>query len=519
MRLRTGCLGVAVWLGGLAGGAGAQEANVVEGVVRQETTKEVLAGVAVTIRFGGGNQVRRAKTDEEGRYRLEVPGTGSHEMSFLLGGYIPDWRWVEVKSGGTRVDVMMRQGNRLWGRVTLHERRPAAGVAVEVRRRGGRPRYTAITGPDGVYHFDTIPPGRYYLSAGLRGAMMRKESAYRPLEAEQEEGVAMGYARTYYPGVREAGEAQALELGSGMELGGYDIALARVPVHRVKGRVVDEGGAAVGGAVLELASEDEWFGVDAETKSGEDGSFEFAAVPEGEWRVRGSLVRGGVTLRGHAAVILSRRNEEDVRIEVGAPFSVEGFVDRDEPRDEKGLRKVSMVTLRPMDGGASPGLTPHEQDGRVVIKQVYRGRYRIHPLGFVPGFYLESIRVGERDAMVEAVEFRPGMEPFRITYAPNPGRVAGVAEGGGFVSLVPAEEALWDGQFIRMARVEAGGRFEVTSLRPGEYIALAFTEPVDSDELSDPVLVRRVAAQGTRVTVKGGQTTEVKLRAIEGGIW
>jgi hypothetical protein len=164
-------------------------------------------------------------------------------------------------------------------------------------------------------------------------------------------------------------------------------------------------------------------------------------------------------------------------------------------------------------------LTPHEQDGRVVIKQVYRGRYRIHPLGFVPGFYLESIRVGERDAMVEAVEFRPGLEPFRITYAPNPGRVAGMVEGGGFVSLVPVEEALWDGQFIRMARVESGGRFEVTSLRPGEYIALAFTEPVDSDELSDPVLVRRVAAQGTRVTVKGGQTTEVKLRAREGGIW
>jgi hypothetical protein len=87
MRLRTGCLGVVVWLGVVAGGAGAQEGNVVEGVVRQETTKEVLAGVVVTIRFGGGNQVHRAKTDEEGRFRLEVPGTGSHEMSFLSGPF------------------------------------------------------------------------------------------------------------------------------------------------------------------------------------------------------------------------------------------------------------------------------------------------------------------------------------------------------------------------------------------------------------------------------------------------
>lgn len=502
-----------------AGLAAAQQVNVVEGVVRRQATNEALAGVAVTIRFGGGNQVHRATTDEDGRFRLEVPGTGSHEMSFQIAGFIPDWRWVEVKAGETRVDVLMRQGNRLSGRVTLHERRPAAGVAVEIRRRGGRPRYTAITGPEGVYQFDTIPPGRYYLSAGLRGAMVRKGSAYRPLEAEQEEGVAMGYARTYYPGVRAAAEAQALELGSGMDLGGYDIALARAPVHRVSGRVVDESGEGAGGAALELASEDEWFGVDAEAKSGEDGRFEFAAVPEGEWRVRASVVRGGVTLRGHALVHIARRDLDDLRIEVGPPFTVEGFVDRDEPRDGKGLRKVTIVTLRPMDGGPSPTMRPHEQDGRVVIPQVYPGRYRIRPLGYAPGFYLDSIRVGDREVLLEAVDFHPGMEPFRIDYRPNPGRVAGVVEGGGFVSLVPVEEELWDGQFIRLARVEAGGRFEVTSLRPGEYIALAFTEPVDSDELSDPVLLRRVAARGTRVVVRGGQTTEVRLRAIEGGIW
>jgi hypothetical protein len=503
----------------LACTAFAQEPNVVEGLVRQQTTNEALPGVAVTIRYGGGNQVHTAKTDEEGRYRIEVPGAGSHEMSFRLSGYIPAWRWVEVKPGATRADVTMQRGNRLSGRVTLHEGRPAAGVAVEVRLRGGRPRYTAIIGPDGVYQFDTLPPGRYFLSAGLRGALVRKESTFRPLDQEQQDGVAMGYARTFYPGVRSAGEAQAIELGSGMDLGGYDIALSRVPVHRLSGRVVDETGAAAGGTALELASDDEWFGVDAETKSAEDGSFEFAAVPEGEWRVRALAHRAGITFRGHALVTLSRRDLDDLRLEITPPFPVEGFVDRDEPRDAKGLRKVTMVTLRPVDGGPSPGLKPHEQDGRVVIPQVYRGRYRIRPLGFAPGFYLESIRVGDQDALLEPVDFHPGMPPFRIAYSPNPGRVTGVVEGGGYVSLLPVEEALWDGQFIRSARVHAGQRFEVANLRPGAYIALAFTEPVDSDELSDPVLAKRVASKGARITVQGGQTTEVKLRAIDGGIW
>jgi hypothetical protein len=283
--------------------------------------------------------------------------------------------------------------------------------------------------------------------------------------------------------------------------------------------VVDETGAAAGGTALELASDDEWFGVDAETKSAEDGSFEFAAVPEGEWRVRALAHRAGITFRGHALVTLSRRDLDDLRLEITPPFPVEGFVDRDEPRDAKGLRKVTMVTLRPVDGGPSPGLKPHDQDGRVVIPQVYRGRYRIRPLGFAPGFYLESIRVGDQDALLEPVDFHPGMPPFRIAYSPNPGRVTGVVEGGGYVSLLPVEEALWDGQFIRSARVHAGQRFEVANLRPGAYIALAFTEPVDSDELSDPVLAKRVASKGARITVQGGQTTEVKLRAIDGGIW
>lgn len=86
MRRPSSSPKLAVILAGLAFAASAQEPNVVEGVVRQETTKQVLAGVAVTIRFGGGNQVHRARTDDEGRFRLEVPGTGSHEMSFTLGG-------------------------------------------------------------------------------------------------------------------------------------------------------------------------------------------------------------------------------------------------------------------------------------------------------------------------------------------------------------------------------------------------------------------------------------------------
>jgi hypothetical protein len=87
------------------------------------------------------------------------------------------------------------------------------------------------------------------------------------------------------------------------------------------------------------------------------------------------------------------------------------------------------------------------------------------------------------------------------------------------VVLLPSEEALWDAQFIRSAKAGAGGQFEVGSLKPGEYLAFAFAEPQNLDELSDPALVRPLLAQGVRVVVRQGEVSETTLRITAGGIW
>ena len=57
------------------------------------------------------------------------------------------------------------------------------------------------------------------------------------------------------------------------------------------------------------------------------------------------------------------------------------------------------------------------------------------------------------------------------------------------------------------------------SLRPGDYLAFAFEEPQDTDELSDPVLVRRLLSHGVRVTARHGESADVNLRVTPGGIW
>jgi Carboxypeptidase regulatory-like domain len=487
--------------------AAAQDAGVVEGLARNPATGEAISGVAVTLRpaRAARDAALSAASDENGRFQVIGLKAGEYELDCQKAGFIRYQQWLKVGAGTTKVDAKMPAGGRISGRVTFGPGQAAAGIPVEIRTRGGRPRYTTRSAADGGFVFDTLPSARYVLSAGGRG--------YRPAEGVAEEGVAMGWAPTT--------EAQPLPLKAGMELIGYELRLRAVPVHRIRGVLVNGDGEGLGGAKLELHGADSWFGAEAETQSRADGSFELAGVRAGDWSIRAEAVRDGVTLRGHAALFVSKSDVERVRLELSPPFVMEGFVQREEPRDKDGLRKLSGVTLLSVDGGARIGPVFHEQDGRLRIPAVYPGRYRIFPLGFIPEWYLDSVRLGEQEALKDAVELRPGSPPVQIVYRPQAGRVRGVVDRGegAQVVLLPSEEALWDAQFIRSAKAGTGGQFEVGSLKPGEYLAFAFAEPQNFDELSDPALVRPLLTQGVRVVVRQGEASETKLRITAGGIW
>ncbi|MGH9722984.1 MAG: hypothetical protein ACRD8O_22460 [Bryobacteraceae bacterium] len=194
-----------------------------------------------------------------------------------------------------------------------------------------------------------------------------------------------------------------------------------------------------------------------ETKTAVEGSFAFHGVRAGEWRVLAALTRSQTDLRGFATALVSRWDVDRVEIRLTPPFAVEGFVDREEPRDRQGKRPASAVYLIPADGQPEQRGKFHEQDGTIRFDNVYPGRYWIRPAGFVRGYYV--------------------------------------------------------------APVLSGGAFEIDSMRRGEYYAFAF-DRVDDDLLDDAAFMQTLYSRAVRVSMgaRGGRAGVAAGDAAAGAV-
>jgi len=73
------------------------------------------------------------------------------------------------------------------------------------------------------------------------------------------------------------------------------------------------------------------------------------------------------------------------------------------------------------------------------------------------------------------------------------------------------EETLLNGQFIRPAKCDGEGRYEIASVRPGEYYALAF-RGADLTALEDRDFVRPLTGQAVSVHVDNDLVASVPLK-------
>ncbi len=322
-RLGTGtctrtrpALGASEDLEYLRGLAGAPAGVTVYGVVERQSAGATvggerraagLEGMSVTVEGGGVR--REARTDAQGRYSLNGLNAGTYKVRLRLPDELTTYRAEREANvadrGCAAVSFYVFDNGRVGGRVLDAEGKPLAGLSVAVvDAEGKNPEFQygrhVNTDAEGRYKFEGLPPGRYLLGVHLAGF-------------PQPDDPTNAYARTYYPGVARAEEAEVIELKAGEELKGRDL---RLPPRRaesvIRGRVVWSDGTPVANA--NVAYRDVTY---ADTKINQSISAD---------------ERGEFTLKTHVGAVL--------RIEVVSNRPFQG-----DPRQSGPMERAEPVTL------------------------------------------------------------------------------------------------------------------------------------------------------------------------------
>src|ERR1039457_3073047 len=131
--------------------------------------------------------------------------------------------------------------------------------------------FTGSTDAHGRFEVQLMP-GTYELS-------VLPPPDLKPPEPEPE-GPILAWTRSYYPGVALQEAASKISVLPGSGVSDVELKLLAVPTHAVRGVVLNPDGTPAPKVAITLAEEFPTRSVE----TGHDGAFEFAAVPEGEWR-------------------------------------------------------------------------------------------------------------------------------------------------------------------------------------------------------------------------------------------
>jgi len=334
------------------------------------------------------------------------------------------------------------------------------------------------TGSDGRFRLDNIPPGRYYVAAGLIDFP------------------------TFYPGVATASRAEAVSVRAGASIENVNIT------------VLSEAGGVVGGRILGISPSLPFplrvrlsapsiplnqyvVAVDA------TGSFQFPRMLPGEYDL--SVVQNNPGSKPVHIVI----HGDDVRnLEILAPLMIVGRIVVDDGRP---LPYAAATRPNPRDASITLSVNHGSvrADGGFGINSVTPGAsYRIEVTGIPFGYYLKAIVAGSIDLMKDSLDLTGPLSPeivVTLTTSRPASESAGVKVSGrvtGFIKpLADAASATitLTSQLIGVAGSHSGeasahadGTFEFLDVPPGTY--------------------------GVRVALPGKPTTNTTLTVGEAGV-
>jgi len=527
----TLAMSVCIWgqqLPALSGIQG-QVVNLVTGdPVRKAEVK--LSPVADGGLFSGaapaGKSAYAGVTDAEGKYNIENVAPGLYSLSATRSGFLESrYGARSALQAGTTLKlppgeplkgmvVKITPQGIVAGKVMDDDGEPIANSLVQVFKesyvRGWKmllPVGSAVTNDRGEYRVANLNPARYVVQANPPGD--------RKIEGAPKEEL----TAVYFPGNLEQSQAARIKVGPGAEVAGIDIPLRRVPVVRVKGRLIDGAtGKPLVNTPVSLTPIDSLIPRNV-VPIKDDGKFEMPAVTAGSYIL---LTMGPAPFQMTVVqpVEVRSRDIENLDLTVMTPAPVPGVivVDGDKKLSVNGIQ----VVLTPSGGmnfyGTATGKA--QDDGKFVLKNLSPVKYNLALVGLPEGAWIKSVLVSGREVLGKEIDWSSGMSGnMRIVLSGDAATVSGLVQrgdvpaGGVTVVLLPADVSKRHDIFDKMATTDQFGSFTIRGIAPMEYKVFAF-EDLDLGAWQDPDLMNDVESLGEKVVSTAGGAVNVQLKSI-----
>ena len=232
-------------------------------------------------------------------------------------------------------------------------------------------------------------------------------------------------------------------------------------------------------------------------------------------------------------IVVSDIDLDNVVLQTSSGWSVSGQLTMDSGLVPTAPRERVRVAPRPLSSGQTPigqgpGHPGNADSGRVredwtfVASGVY-GAARIR--ASVPdGWLVKAILQEGRDVTDTAFEMRSGetLSGIQIVLSNRVNSVAGqlvddkgapLADGTIIVFAADAEKWGEDSRFVRSARPDQEGTYQIRGLPPGEYLAVAI-DYVEDGMWNDPEYLEAIWRYGHKVTLGESDAQTVALKFV-----
>ncbi len=461
---------------------------------------------------GGGSQgVEPVLTDAQGQFVLSLPGPG-YSITLTKAGYAA----LTLAAGpelrpGLVLEARLSPGAVITGRVIDAFGLPAPLVPVQAQRTSPPPdnaaiRFGAETDDHGYFRLGGLPEGVYVVTAGPLPSI-RPGFVVTGVNGDANVMVgvpagAVSPARALVPAPPVSGRRQlTMTALAGQETSGADFVLESSS-DRV-GRPVpwDSGGALRGrvlGAAGGLAGAEVTLHVShpiavASVFTADDGTYEFANLPPGDYRVR--AVRPGYVALEYGQRLPA---EQPSQVTVTAESPVDG-VDITLPAGSAIAGTILDENGEPLEGVPIWAMQLQPVSGRTAAVAVGRarlsddrGQFRL--FGLPPGDYIVGTTAGAtiyapgstdiEDAQVfrlGVAEEAAGVE-LVFTAAPAVEITGTVSRSGGepakgLVRLLRSPRSTRIAPEARTVAIDSDGRFRFANVTRGQYVVQARAEP------------------------------------------